>query len=221
VGVALHHGNFAKLAFDADAVLQLVVDQSQRTLDAFVQIHGLYLGFIQTGEVAQAANDTDNAVAGQLVDARDLLHDAEHSFQVGVAPERLRAALATDQILQPRERPDQDVAVAGDRADRRVHVVGDAGYQRAQSRHFFLLYELRVGFLERLGPLLDKSLEILRMLSQLFGAALDLLFELVGVLRDGAIRGEQAGMDPLALLADQLGFELQAAIARRGRRPGR
>ena len=90
IRVALNGGNIAVFLFDHRAVLELVVDQGKRAVEPFVQVGCLELGLIEPREIAKAAHDPDDALAGQPIDARYVVQHIQHLLEQSVIADFFR-----------------------------------------------------------------------------------------------------------------------------------
>jgi len=107
-----------------------------------VQIGSLHAGFIEGCEVPEMVDDRRESLAGGEGDVTVLHQDVEGALQLGiVVPDSggdFRGAAACR------------VGGAPNRADRRVHLVGDAGHQASEGGHLLSHDELVLCDLEAL-----------------------------------------------------------------------
>src|SRR5205814_3656082 len=64
----------AKLSFDADAVLQLMLQKSESALDPLVNVDRFSLGFIEASEVPETPDDLHDAIRSNLIVPANPVH---------------------------------------------------------------------------------------------------------------------------------------------------
>src|SRR5215471_11847596 len=107
----------AEFFLDTNLILELVPKESERTLDTLMDIHVLPLGFVEAGEILQAADDTHDAIGGDLIVAAHFLEIVEQSRQFFVFSGR------TQHLSDFPYGAFEDVIVAVDRAHRSIDLV--------------------------------------------------------------------------------------------------
>src|SRR5262245_7190769 len=136
IRMAFDFRNLSQLLNDADALLQLMLNQGERTLDAFMNMRALPLGFIEPREVFQASNDLHDPIRSDFIIAADFRHDVQE-------PDDLLVARRSSHLSYFRDSTRHDVVVAVYRADRSVDFMSHTRYKQAERSHFFRLNQLR------------------------------------------------------------------------------
>ena len=87
--MATDRRNIAVILLHLDAVFQLVMHQGEGAFEGLVQVGGLQVGFVESGEVPQAADNVDDSFAGKLIDARDVLENGLDLLERAQGADRL------------------------------------------------------------------------------------------------------------------------------------